>query len=201
MSGGQSLPKRGWALGRWFGRTFLRIGGWRIEGELPQVPKVVALCAPHTSNWDFFWGLAAMLALDIELSWVGKHTIFRWPVRRFLRYLGGTPLVRSSGEGRVQEIAKTIRDAPDFIFGIAQEGTRKPVARWKTGFYHVAREANVPIWLAYFDYKRKVVGLGPLFFPTDDTQADLLALRKFYADKTPCKPENFIPFETTQTPE
>ena len=162
---------------------------------------MVALCAPHTSNWDFIWGLAAMLALDIELSWVGKHTIFRWPVRRFLRYLGGTPLVRSSGEGRVQEIAKTIRDAPDFIFGIAPEGTRKPVARWKTGFYHVAREANVPIWLAYFDYKRKVVGLGPLFFPTDDTQADLLALRKFYADKTPCKPENFIPFETTQTPE
>jgi 1-acyl-sn-glycerol-3-phosphate acyltransferase len=192
----KQLPKRRWRLGRRVGSALLRFGGWRIEGELPAASKCVAIVAPHTSNWDFIWGVSAMLALDLDIHWFGKHTIFRWPLRRLFLLMGGTPLVRTSSKGRVAEIVETIGNAPGFIFGLAPEGTRDPVARWRSGFYHVAKGANIPIWMVYFDYKRKVVGLGPLYHPTEDKKKDMHALRSFYADKHPRQPENYIPYES-----
>lgn len=195
------MPKRGWRLGRRVGRVILRFGGWKIEGELPAVNKCVAIVAPHTSNWDFILGIAAMLVLDLEIRWMGKHTIFRWPLKRLFLLMGGTPLVRTTSKGRVAEVVEAIGNAPDFVFGLAPEGTREPIARWKSGFYHVARDANIPIWMVYFDYKRKVVGLGPLYHPTTDKEKDMHALRCFYADKQPRHPEKYIVYEFEPGPE
>jgi 1-acyl-sn-glycerol-3-phosphate acyltransferase len=185
------LPRRGSAAGRWLGRSVLRLLRWRVEGELPPVGKCVAIAAPHTSNWDFVYGAATMLALDLRASWIGKHTLFRWPLGILMRALGGYPVERNAAEGRVARIARLIRDSPQFLFALSPEGTRAPIEHWRSGFYHVALQARVPIWLVYFDYERRVSGLGPLFEPTGDEERDTRAIRDFYRDKAPRRPENF----------
>lgn len=186
------VPRRNWRFARAIGRAFLRLGGWSIEGEVPDVPRCVAIVAPHTSNWDFIWGAAAMLALDLDVRWIGKHTLFRWPLGVIMRKLGGTPVERTESAGRVSAAAAAIRDADSMLMALAPEGTRSPMRRWRTGFWHIAHEAGVPIMQAYIDYARKVVGLGPLFHTTGDLEADLAALGRFYADKVPLKPENWV---------
>jgi 1-acyl-sn-glycerol-3-phosphate acyltransferase len=165
--------------------------GWSIEGRLPNVPKCVAIAAPHTSNWDFWFGIAAVFALGLRVDWIGKHTLFRWPFGYLMRWIGGTPVARESSEGRVGTIVDAMARRPRFVLGLSPEGTRRRVERWKTGFYHVAHQAGVPILLGYFDYGRKVVGLGPLFEPTGDLDADVDEIRGFYDDKRPKYPDRF----------
>jgi 1-acyl-sn-glycerol-3-phosphate acyltransferase len=170
-------------LTRSTGRTLLRLFGWRVEGELPNIPKCVAIAAPHTSNWDFFFIICAMFAIELRAHWIGKHTLFRWPWGSYMRFLGGTPINRTKTEGIVDQIAKTMNRHERYFLGLAPEGTRKRVKRWRTGFYHVARQAGVPILLIYLDYERKVVGIGPTFEPTGDIDRDMTEIREFYRGK------------------
>ena len=177
---GERFPRRGNALTRATGRTLLRLFGWRIEGELPNVSKFVAIMAPHTSNWDFFFGLCAIFELGVRVDWVGKHTLFRRPWGTFMRFLGGTPIVRTESKGAVGQIVEAMRGRESYVLGLSPEGTRKRVNRWKTGFYHIARQAGVPILQTYFDYDRKIVGIGPLFSPTGQIERDLAEIQDFY---------------------
>jgi 1-acyl-sn-glycerol-3-phosphate acyltransferase len=188
---GDSVPRRGNALTRATGRTLLRLFGWRIEGELPNLSKYVAITAPHTSNWDFFFGICAIFELGIRVDWVGKHTLFRRPWGSLMRFLGGTPIVRTETEGAVGQIVEAMSSRDSFILGLSPEGTRKRVDRWKTGFYHIARQAGVPILQTYFDYKRKIVGIGPMFRPTGHIERDLSEIRAFYFGKTGRYPAQF----------
>ena len=169
----------------------LGLFGWQIEGVLPDLRKCVAIAAPHTSNWDFFFGICAASAMDLRVSWAGKHTLFRWPFGVFMRWLGGIPVTRGSREGVVSQIVRIMERHERFIFGLSPEGTRKRVERWRSGFYHVACQAGVPIVLAYFDSARKVVGVGPVFEPTGDFDTDIGRIQGFYRDKVAKKPAQF----------
>jgi 1-acyl-sn-glycerol-3-phosphate acyltransferase len=167
-------------FGRWFGRTLLRLGGWRMVGAFPDLPRVVLIGAPHSSNWDGVWGFAAKLALGLDIKILGKHQLFWWPMGSILRRLGVIAVDRSAAHGVVEQAASLIAQADQFWFGLAPEGTRKPVDRWKPGFWKIARAAGVPVLPAYFHYPDKIIGIGPLFELTDDMMGDIGRIRDWY---------------------
>ena len=168
------------AFGRWFGRTLLRLGGWRMVGEFPDLPKVVLIGAPHSSNWDGVWGFGAKLALGLDIRILGKHQLFWWPLGPILRKIGVVAVDRSAASGVVEQAASMIAQADQFWFGLAPEGTRKPVERWKPGFWKIAKAANVPVLPAYFHYPDKIIGIGPVFHLTDDMPGDIARIRAWY---------------------
>lgn len=169
------------ALTRWLGLTLLRLGGWRMAGAFPDIPKLVLIGAPHSSNWDGIWGLAAKLALGLDIKILGKDSLFKVPVMGFLLHrLGVIPVDRSAAHGVVEQSAVMIRRADKFWYGLAPEGTRKPVERWKTGFWKIAKAADVPVLPAYFHYGDKVIGIGPPFQLGDDMAADIARIREWY---------------------
>lgn len=167
-------------LTRWAARALLRVGGWRIEGELPDQPKLVMIVAPHSSNWDGLWGMAVKIACGFEVKVLGKAQLFWWPLSLLLHRLGVIPIDRSAPQGTVRQAVDTIRKAEKIWFAITPEGTRKRVEHWKSGFLKIARAADVPILLAYFHYPEKTVGIGPLFWPSGDVAADMAAIREWY---------------------
>lgn len=176
-----SLPRvKPNAFVRWLGRTILRLGGWRIRGPLPDLAKAVVIAAPHSSNWDGLWGLAAKMALGVEARILGKDKLFWWPLGAVLRRLGVVPLDRSSPQGTVGQAVAMIRDSQRIWFALAPEGTRKPVQEWKSGFIRIARMAQVPIVPAYFHYPEKVIGFGTPFHTSGDDVADMAAIRQWY---------------------
>ena len=165
---------------RWLGRTVLRLGGWRVVGPIPDLRKAVVIAAPHSSNWDGLWGLAAKMALGIEARILGKDKLFWWPLGTVLRRLGVVPLDRSSPQGTVGQAVAMIQGSERIWFALAPEGTRKPVKEWKSGFIRIARMAQVPIVPAYFHYPDKVIGFGAPFHTSGDDAADMAAVRRWY---------------------
>jgi 1-acyl-sn-glycerol-3-phosphate acyltransferase len=188
---GPAVPSRGNWLSRAAGRAFLALLGWRFEGEVPNLPRVVLIVAPHTSNWDFPVGIAAMLALGLDARWIGKDSLFRPPLGLLLRLLGGTPVDRSAAEGVVAEAVRRLRTEDRLCLTLSPEGTRRKVERWKTGFHRMARQAGVPVWPVALDYSRRTVALLPVFTPTDDLEADLRALRSLFTPAMARYPEQF----------
>jgi len=179
---GASVPQRGSAALRAIGRALLGAMGWRIEGEIPDVPKFVAAVAPHTSNWDFVVGVAAMFALDLKITFIGKHTLFRWPIAGFMRWLGGVPVDRSASHGVVRDTVGAIDGAARSVVAIAPQGTRTRGARFRSGFLHIAKGARVPVVLATLDYAARCVRFGPMFEPGDDVDDDLRRVVEFFAE-------------------
>jgi len=173
------------------GRFMMGIRGWRVEGGIPDVPKMVLIVAPHTSNWDFLTGLWIKLALRMGARFVGKHTLFRGPFGVFMRWLGGVPVDRSAAAGFVEDTTRVMREAERMTLVIAPEGTRKRTDRWKSGFYRIAVAAGVPILLAGFDYPRKVIFFGPLIQPTGDYEKDLAVIQSHFRADMALKPENY----------
>jgi len=171
------FPDRTW---RNVFRAWVKASGWRLEGELPDVAKLVLIVAPHSSWWDGIFGLLFKVALGADISFMAKRELFRWPLGGLLRGLGGIPIERRVAHDVVEQMVARFGSRERLWLGIEPEGTRKPVVKWKSGFWHIARQAGVPILPGYFDYPRKVIGLGPLFHPTADKDADLAALRAFY---------------------
>lgn len=165
---------------RWLGRSVLRLFGWRVTGTLPDIPKLVLIAAPHSSNWDGILGMAAKMAMGFDARILGKDSLFWWPLSLVLRRLGVIPLDRSKPQGVVEQSVELIRQSPRLWFALAPEGTRKPVQQWKAGFLKIAHGADVPILMAYFHYPDKVIGLGPLFHTTGDLVADMAAIRAWY---------------------
>jgi 1-acyl-sn-glycerol-3-phosphate acyltransferase len=149
------------------------MSGWRIEGALPAESRFVAVVAPHTSNWDFSLGVAIVFALELRVSWLGKHSLFNTPLKGFFRWLGGIPVDRRASHGVVGACVKAFAAAPALLLALSPEGTRKGVSRWKSGFYSIAAGAGVPILPVAFDYREHVVHLLPLFQPTGDLDRDL----------------------------
>jgi 1-acyl-sn-glycerol-3-phosphate acyltransferase len=163
-----------------FGRAALRVAGWTIVGELPHLPKFVIIVAPHTSNWDFPVGLAAKFALDLDIHWLGKDTLFRGPVGPILRKLGGRPVHRETPEGLVAEVAATVNAEPRFLLALAPEGTRTRVSHWRTGFYHIAEATGMPIVPVWFDWSRKEIGIGQPVHASGNLEAEIAALQSLY---------------------
>jgi 1-acyl-sn-glycerol-3-phosphate acyltransferase len=191
------LSHDGPATGRlayWIARAWMALWGWDVEGEIPRgISKAVLIAAPHTSNWDLPHMLAAALVFRVQVSWMGKHTLFRWPFGAFMRWLGGVPVDRRAPQGMVGQIAQRFRETDRLVLAIPPSGTRKRSTHWRSGFYHIAREAGVPIVCGYLDYARRRAGLGHILVPTGDLAADTAHLASFYADKRGKYPENETP--------
>ncbi|HAL24008.1 MAG TPA: acyltransferase, partial [Stenotrophomonas sp.] len=148
---------------RWLARCTLRLGGWKVTGTLPDIPRLVFIIAPHSSNWDGLWGMAAKIALGMKVKVLGKASLFWWPLGPLLHRLGVIPLDRSAPQGTVGQAVDLLRNNEKMWFAITPEGTRKAVKDWKAGFLKIARMADVPVLAAYFHYPEKTIGIGPLF--------------------------------------
>jgi len=188
---GDAIPRRGTWISRACGRGVLALLGWRVTGAFPNEPKMVMIGAPHTTNWDFVVALAAAFSLRLGFSWVGKHLLFRPPVRWFFRWLGGIPVDRRASHGFVQQMVGEFERRSRFLLAIAPEGTRKAVDRWKTGFYHIAHGAGVPIVIVTFDNARKAIHIGPAMIPSGDLAVDMDRILALYAERlgAPLLPE------------
>ena len=155
------IPRRGGPLTRAIGRAALRLLGWRVEGRIPDLPKLVVIAAPHRSNWDFVVGLAAKFALGIDAHWLGKHTLFRAPFGALFRFWGGIPVDRRSSQDTVAAVVQRFASSDRLVLALAPEGTRTLGAPWKTGFWHIARNAGVPILPIAFDRPRRIIHFLP----------------------------------------
>jgi len=173
--------RRGW-FWRALGTAYLRLAGWRVEGAFPEATKLVTIVAPHTSNWDFPLGVAVVFAMELRVSWLGKHSLFNTPLSGFFRWLGGIPVDRRASHGVVGDCVKAFAAAPALFLALAPEGTRKGASRWRSGFHAIAVEAGVPIFPVAFDYRDHRVRLLPLFHPSGDLAQDLPRLQAQFHD-------------------
>ena len=173
-------------LSMWILKTL----GWTVHADLPDIKKYVAIAAPHTSNWDFPLGILAAKAINLKVHWMGKHTLFRWPYGWFFRLIGGTPIQRDGGQNYIEQMSELFEHSEQLVLALAPEGTRGKTDHWKTGFYYIARAANVPILMAYLDFGHKQVGTGKLFYPGGDIEEDFAQIRLFYANRRGKNPAN-----------
>jgi 1-acyl-sn-glycerol-3-phosphate acyltransferase len=166
-----------------FSILVLRLAGWTLVGQMPtNTPKSVVIAAPHTSNWDLPYTLMVAFALDLNIHWMGKIQIFRFPFQGLMQWLGGIAVDRSQSTNMVSASAHTLRDADgELHLVVPPEGTRAQSRHWKTGFYYIALEAQVPIVLGFLDFGCKNSGLGPALLPTGDLEADMKRIKAFYA--------------------
>lgn len=176
---------------RLLARVFLKLAGWTAHGEHPIPKRYVLIAAPHTTNWDLPYLLAFAWLYDIHISWMGKQQLFSPPTAWIMRALGGIPVKRHTSSDMVSQMARVIDEAKSICLVVPAEGTRAYVPHWKSGFYHIARTAEVPIVLSYLDYSRRVGGFGPAIVPTGNVSNDMEEIRNFYADKQGKYPEHF----------
>ncbi len=171
---------------RGFSLAFLRLTGWKVEGSLPpEATKCVLIAAPHTSNWDLPYTLMVGFVLQLNMYWMGKHTIFKPPFKNLMEWLGGIPVNREQSNNLVATSAQAIQNADGPVqLTVPPQGTRSKTIYWKTGFYYIALQAKVPIVMAYMDYATKRAGLGPVFLPTGDVDKDMATIKAFYAPFT-----------------
>jgi len=184
---GNYLPRN--ALAEALGHAVFRLMGWRIEGQLPPLDKFVVIGAHHTSNWDFVLFIAAKFILRLNARWFGKHSIFRWPFGALMCYWGGIPIRRHLKLNTVEQAIEAFAEHRQFILVLSPEGTRRKVERWKSGFYHIACGAGVPIVPAALDFQHRRIVIGAPFQPTGNEEADLRQLLAFYRPYVPKNPD------------
>ena len=182
----------GW-FARGLGKLWLRAFGWRLEGTLPPIPKCVLIAAPHTSNWDLPHMLASAYVLGFRPSWLGKRELFKFPFGGFMRWLGGVGVDRSRRTSLVQQVADRFAEVDNLFLVIPPSGTRSRAPHWKSGFYHIARLAKVPIVCTSLDYGRRVAGVGMMIDASGDIVADMDRIRAFYASAQGRYPERMTP--------
>ena len=174
------VPRMHGAFARGCASAVLRLSGWRVVGQLPDIKRAVLIAAPHTSGWDAVWGLLFKLALGLRVEIMAKHEIFWWPLGAVMRWLGAFPVDRRSALGVVEQLTQRMRNSATCWLLIAPEGTRKRVDKWKTGFWRVAHHAGVPIIAVSFHYPDKTINMGRIFHTGADMDADLAAIREYY---------------------
>jgi 1-acyl-sn-glycerol-3-phosphate acyltransferase len=180
-------------------KFILRICGWKLVGQVPALDKAVFIAAPHTSNWDGFWLLVYKVAIDVDVRFLGKHTLFWWPLGALLKSFGAMPIDRSHAGNVVPLLIDTFDAEQHLFLALSPEGTRKWVPHWKTGFYRIAEAANVPIVLAFIDYGKREMGIGPTLpvrLPMDQV---LRAICDFYAPFIGRRPDKQGPVEFPPT--
>jgi 1-acyl-sn-glycerol-3-phosphate acyltransferase len=170
-------------------KLYARVFGWKVEGVGPQEPKMIGIIAPHTSNWDVFLCYVLANHFRIKANWFAKHTLLYPPLGWILGPLGAIAIERGRGGNVVRQAVELFKTQDTLYLAIAPEGTRSKGSHWKTGFYYIAVKANVKIIFMYIDYRRKVMGFGPVLEPSGDIHADFEIIRDFYKDITPKYPE------------
>jgi 1-acyl-sn-glycerol-3-phosphate acyltransferase len=170
-------------------RSLLRLAGWTVDMVEPPAPKGVIIVYPHTSNWDFVVGFLARAAAGLHAQWIGKDSLFRWPFGALLRRMGGIPVRRGARTGIITELVEEYARRDRIWIALSPEGTRTRTDHWKSGFYHLAVAARVPLGLAFIDYGRRLVELRTFVDLSGDPDADLARLRAFYAGVRGHRPE------------
>ncbi len=165
-------------------RFYLKVTGWELVMAAPLDRRSVVIAAPHTSNWDLPMSLAIVFAFRLKIYFLAKHTLFTPPFGILLRWLGGIPVDRNRAQNLVEQAVELFSQHDDLLLIVQPEGTRKQVRYWKSGFYHIATGAQVPISLGFIDFKRKVAGFGGRYIPTGNYDADLVEIQAFYAGIT-----------------
>ena len=176
---------------------YLRLGRWELVGEVPGTSAVI-IGAPHTSNWDFPKLVAAKWKWRFRPRWIGKHTLFRRPFGALFRRMGGIPVNRERPGHLVEQMASLFASQVPVHLVITPEGTRSPAPYWKSGFYHIARRANVPVVTGFVDYGKRRFGLGATVELTGDVVSDMNGIRRFYQDKRGRRPENQGPIRLAE---
>jgi 1-acyl-sn-glycerol-3-phosphate acyltransferase len=176
-----SIPRTHGALAQAIGRLWLRAGRWRLAGEVPDVRQAIIIVAPHTSNWDFTLGLAIKFILRLKARWLGKDAIFKSPLGGFFKQIGGIPIDRSAANNVVQASVDAFRATPNMLLVLSPEGTRTARMKWKSGFYHIARGANVPVIPVVFDWGTKVVTFLPPQRMDDSAEVEIARLQALFS--------------------
>jgi len=158
----------------------LKILGWKKVGQLPAEEKFVVIVAPHTSNWDLFYGILLAFAFGVDPRYIAKNQLFRRPFSSLMKWLGGLPVDRTSSHHTTDQMIRVFRENKNFILALAPEGTRHKTKGWRSGFYHIATGARVPILLAFINYQNKSGGAGPLVYPTGNIRDDMKVIADFY---------------------
>ena len=182
-------PRRCNPLAQLLGGLVLSVFGWRKAGQVPSARNIVIIAAPHTTNWDFIFLLAAAYSFGISVNWLGKDSLFRSPLGPILRFLGGVPVDRSKRNNLVQSLSAQIEHGSGIALVIPPSGTRRKTEHWKSGFYRIAEAAQIPLVCGYLDYQKKEAGLGLAFLPSDLSQ-DMNRIREFYEPIVGKYPEN-----------
>jgi 1-acyl-sn-glycerol-3-phosphate acyltransferase len=171
-----------------------RLLGWKIINDFPHhLKKYVIIAGPHTSNWDFPLALLVKFAKGLQVNFIGKHTLFKPPFGFFFRALGGQPVDRSKSSNMVQSMIDVFNEHEKFVFALSPEGTRSKVSKWKTGFYHLAKGADVPIVMTTLDFGRKQVLIEEPYYLTGDMKKDFLHFHEFFRDVKGKNPELYDP--------
>lgn len=187
---GPRVPRRGNVFSRGLARLFLRVWGWRIEGQVPDLPKMVLIGAPHTSNLDGVIGLATLMALGLRAGTMIKDTAFKGALGIVLRWFGAIPIDRRSSKGVVEQSVDAFNGNAQLLMLIAPEGTRHGAKEWKRGFWHIAKGAGAPVLPAACNYRDKIITFGPPLQPGEDCDADIGRIQTFIADHgEACRPE------------
>ncbi|HIG68319.1 MAG TPA: acyltransferase [Porticoccaceae bacterium] len=168
------------AVSRWLGRTVLRILGWRVQGQIPDLKRLLVIGAPHTSNWDFVLAMATILGLNLRMRWLAKHTIFKRGVVWFMEWLGGIPTDRTQPQTIVESVARLARKGKGVVIGITPEGTRRKAPKWKTGFLRLAKALDCPILMVAVNFPTKTIVIGDLYHPSGNNNFDLVAIKQYY---------------------
>ncbi|MFY8274461.1 lysophospholipid acyltransferase family protein [Pseudoalteromonas sp. SSDWG2] len=184
-----AIPRTQSRFGRWLGTKVLNLFGWQVVGEFPEHSKFVAAVAPHTSNWDFIIAIAVKMHLQVRIRFLGKHSIFVWPLSLLLRKWGGIPVDRRSSHGVVGQVKGLFDDADALILGLAPEGTRKYTPQWKSGFLHIAKAANVPVVPMALDYSKKQFIVMPALDVDDDIEQTLAEVQALFPPRMAKYPE------------
>ena len=182
-------PRRCNPLAQLLGGLVLSVFGWQKAGQVPRAKNIVIIAAPHTTNWDFIFLLAAAYSFGISVNWLGKDSLFRSPLGPILRFLGGLPVDRSKRNNLVQSLSAQIEHGSGIALVIPPSGTRLKTEYWKSGFYRIAEAAQIPLVCGYLDYQKKEAGLGLAFLPSDLSR-DMNRIREFYEPIVGKYPEN-----------
>lgn len=174
-------------------RLLLARLGWQLDTRLPECRRYVLIAYPHTSNRDFLLAMLAKIGMAYEFHWIAKHSLFRWPLGPLMRALGGIAVDRRRSNGLIEQLRETFASHQQWVIGITPEGTRSYRPYWKSGFYQLALQAQVPVALGYIDYRQRRIGIGQLLQLSGDQQTDLQLIREFYADKQGCHPHQAGP--------
>ncbi|AWF82629.1 acyltransferase [Microbulbifer sp. A4B17] len=180
---------------RFAARVLLKLHGWRVKADEQslKLKQYVLIGAPHTTNWDGYYFILAALKLKMTPQWMGKDKLFTFPLGGPMRWFGGIAVDRSKANNLVDATARQFKLRKELVIAIPPEGTRGLAERWKTGFYHIARSAKVPVVLGYISFPKKEVGIGPIAQFGENLEAELLKLKEYYSDKIGKFPELYTP--------
>ncbi|BCE02667.1 1-acyl-sn-glycerol-3-phosphate acyltransferase [Marinicellulosiphila megalodicopiae] len=175
----------------WLSSLILFVFRWKVAGEIPKEKKYIIIVAPHTSNWDFFWGMCTVLKMRWRVNWVGKDSLFTGFKGGIMRWLGGTGIDRSNASNIVDSYIQLVEKSESINIVITPEGTRGYVDKWKTGFYRIADGADIPLALAFIDFSKKELGFGPMMKTTGDYEQDKAKIKAFYRPIIGKNPESY----------